>query len=515
MKAFFTLIKLDYLQRTRSYAFIVTLCISLALAYTFVPEPNANYTTVKVQNYIGLYNAPWFGYVTAIMGSVFLSLFGFYLVNGSIQKDFENKTGQIISACGISNFKYLLSKVISNFLVLLSILSLVCLMSILLFFLYNDNVSFSLMSFIVPYLFIPIPALFLISSIAIAFEVILPKFSVLQQILFFFLFAFMIGTTPQSDKGFAMDPIGNKIVINAMEKKVQQLTNSTEPITMTIGFVVGANKDTKKFNFTGIEFPYYFMISRLVWIAFSLLLIYISSLVFHRFNLREKQNSSTSKKLLKVKGFNNISLSKLTIPELNFNIYPLIKTEFILLLRNGNKWLWVLNGISILLLIILPIKAAYSFVLPILWFLQVTRISSIGTKEFQYNMQYFSFSSYKPFQRVFLSQFIAILFLLIFISTPLIIKLLFSTQYISICSIGIGALFITSFATILNTLSKGRKLFEIIFFLLTYANLNGVPILDYLGAVENNLLKTLFITMLTAFFLSVSLLLYQRKVNNQ
>ena len=83
MKSFFTIIKYDYLQRTRSYAFLITLCLTLGVAYTFVPGPNANYSTIHLSNYQGFYNSDWIAYVTAIMTSSFLSLIGFYLVNNS------------------------------------------------------------------------------------------------------------------------------------------------------------------------------------------------------------------------------------------------------------------------------------------------------------------------------------------------------------------------------------------------------------------------------------------------
>ena len=72
MKSFLQIIKYDYLQRTRSYAFLITLYISLAVAYTFVPEPDANYSTIRIGDYLGVYNSAWFGYVTAIMSSIFL-----------------------------------------------------------------------------------------------------------------------------------------------------------------------------------------------------------------------------------------------------------------------------------------------------------------------------------------------------------------------------------------------------------------------------------------------------------
>ena len=78
MRPFLTVIILDYVTRVRSYSFLITLCISIAISYTFVPEPNANYSTIRIGEYVGYYNSAWFGYVTAIMTSIFLSLLGFY-----------------------------------------------------------------------------------------------------------------------------------------------------------------------------------------------------------------------------------------------------------------------------------------------------------------------------------------------------------------------------------------------------------------------------------------------------
>lgn len=51
------ILKGDYRQRTRSYAFLITLAISLFIAYTFVPEPSAPYTTVRLGDLVGEYTS--------------------------------------------------------------------------------------------------------------------------------------------------------------------------------------------------------------------------------------------------------------------------------------------------------------------------------------------------------------------------------------------------------------------------------------------------------------------------
>lgn len=125
MKSFFNIIKYDYAQRTRSYAFLITLCVSLAVAYSFVPEPNAGYSTIRIGDYLGYYNSAWFGYVTALMTSIFLFFTGFYLVNSGIKADVDTKVGQIVAATPICNLTYLFAKMLSNLMVLLTIMFIV------------------------------------------------------------------------------------------------------------------------------------------------------------------------------------------------------------------------------------------------------------------------------------------------------------------------------------------------------------------------------------------------------
>ena len=93
----------------------------------------------------------------------------------------KTKVGQIFAATPIKNTTYLLSKAASNFLVLLTIVLSVLLVSILLFFLYNDGYPFEPTQFLKPYLIITIPAIALISVLAVAFEVVFRRHSIIQK----------------------------------------------------------------------------------------------------------------------------------------------------------------------------------------------------------------------------------------------------------------------------------------------------------------------------------------------
>ncbi len=501
MNSFITIIKYDYLQRTRSYGFLITLCISLAVGYSFVPEPNANYSTIQIGGYIGVYNSAWFGYVTAIMTSVFLSLIGFYLVNSGIKTDVETKVGQIMSTTAIKNLTYLLAKTWSNFLVLLTIACLVFLMSVLLFFLYHDTgYSLEIGQFITPYLLITVPSLFLVSSLALVSEVVFGRFSVLQNISFFFLFGvLMVYALPKTNSGFMLDAFGSKIVTHQMEATVKGIIGSNENMGLNIGYVIGNSEENKRFEFNGVNFPTLFIVSRILWSLLGLLLVVSITPFFHRFDFR-KSLSLKNPKAIEVppKTTNSLTLSNLPTTQIDYGVLTLLKTEFLLLIRNGKKWMWFLNLMGMAFLGFLSMEIAHQLVLPILWFLQVSRLSELTSKEFSNEVHYFSFSSYRPITRLLFSQILAASLLLMVLATPLLIRFAFAGDFIAMTSVILGAIGIVLFAAVLGMLSKGKKLFEVLFFMISYAYINAIPFLDYFGGMNHDLpyvLKMSFIVL--------------------
>jgi len=512
MKSFFTIIKYDYLQRTRSYTFLVTLCISLAVAYTFVPAPNANYSTIKIGDYVGVYNSDWIGYVTAMMTSIFLSLVGFYLVNGSIKTDIQTKVGQIVASTPISNFGYLFSKVLSNFLVLLTIVLIIFSMSIMLFFLYNEGFSFEIIQFIKPYFFITIPALFFIATLAVVFEVFFGKYSVIQNIGFFFLFSILLILPASTETQFELDIFGSKIVTYQMENQVKEISQSNEPIGLNIGYNIGNVKEIKRFNFEGVKFPISFLLSRIGWMLLCIVSIVIISPIFHRFNVKERMSiKKTTQNILISKTNNEIVLSALPKVNINYGILPLLKIELLLLFRKGKRWLWIINIIGMGLLAALPLDISFQIVLPVLWFLQVNRLSELTTKEVANNVHYFAFASYKPLSRLLVSQVLAGTVLILFLAIPLIVRLAFMANVSAVISVVLGGVFITLLASTLGILTKGKKLFEVLFFMIAYANVNNVPFLDYFGAISYNI-KYVLIFIFVLF--SIGFLVRKRELKN-
>ena len=154
------------------------------------------------------------------------------------------------------------------------------------------------------------------------------------------------------------------------------------------------------------------------------------------------------------------------------------------------------------------------FILPTLWFLQVSRWSDITAKEKTNRIHYFTYAAFQPLKRLLSSQIIAGLLVALSLASPLLIRYLLSGEVLAAISIVLGAMFITSSAVCLGILTGGKKLFEILFFLLTYGNMNRIPFMDYFGGLGQTLPQLITVTVIVAGLLLVSFVVRNYELRN-
>jgi hypothetical protein len=273
-----------------------------------------------------------------------------------------------------------------------------------------------------------------------------------------------------------------------------------------MGFNFSEKRDLKIFVFEGIKWKSGFLFSRILWMMVGVGLVFIASKFFHRFDLKEKvkskRNIKNSIESVVVQVEHNLNSGTLPAIVEDYGIYSFIKTELLMLFRKGSRWFWIVNLGGMVALLFVPLAIAHQFILPILWFLQIGRLSDITTKEKTHRIHYFTFASYQPLVRLLPSQIIAGIVLLIALAFPLMLRYIIELQFVSFSGILLGAIFIVMLSAFLGIVSGGKKLFEVLFFALTYANLNSIPFADYFGSTWTSLQAVGIMAMLI-FFLTV------------
>ena len=103
------------------------------------------------------------------------------------------------------------------------------------------------------------------------------------------------------------------------------------------------------------------------------------------------------------------------------------------------------------------------------------------------------------------AQILAGIALMVVLALPLIGRYLLAFNTFAVINILCGAVFIVLLAVCLGIVSGGKKLFEIVFFMLTYAVTQKIPAIDYLGATPHES-HTGYISVLLMLILSFGLI---------
>ena len=170
LRILFHMMKADYLERVRRYNFLITILVSIFIVFKFVPASNENYLTLSLNGIRGIYNSAWIGSTIATLASLLLSLPAFFLVKNAIERDVQTGVGQIIATTPITRWLYIMGKMWSNFVLLMSIVSVLIVSALAMQLIRGEDYSVDPVNLLLPFLYSTLPTMALVASMAIFFE---------------------------------------------------------------------------------------------------------------------------------------------------------------------------------------------------------------------------------------------------------------------------------------------------------------------------------------------------------
>jgi hypothetical protein len=478
--------KADFLQRIRSYDFLIALGACVFAIYSFVPPVNAGYTIISLGNYRGLYNAAWIGCMVAICVP-FFTLVGFYLINSAVQRDIDTGVGQIIATTRVTKLQYLYGKLISNLGVLTSILLVIAFMTVVMFFVRGESGAFEPGNLFLPLLIITFPSLVIISALAVSLESLSGLSRGLINIAYFFLWIFFVS-------GGLLSPITDIFGLDACTSQITGAVRSAHPDWNghfgTGILIIGSRESCQVFTWEGMQWTSGILFQRVLCMAAALLLIPLASLRFSRFESQgEKEYKAGKKHRVFEKpdvpdaGLAAVTLRYIELPKAGkaFSFLKLARAELTLLLK-GRPRIWMILTASLFLAsAIVPADTASRWILPLLWYFQVLILSGTGCRETRNRCEGYVFSSSSPLKRQLPAAFAASFLFMLALSLPMVARTLITGNSYSAFSIIAASAFIPAFAIASGVLTGGSKLFEVLFTVLTYCSLSAVPFFDLTG----------------------------------
>jgi len=503
MNTIYYIAKADFLQRIRSYSFLITMGVCIWCSYTFIPPKGADYVTMSVNDYSFFYNSAAIGMIMSIITGMMLSLFGFYLINNSVYRDFHTGVGQILATTGMTKFQYLLGKWLSNFGVLASILTAAFLTSILLFFVKGETNEFDFIALLLPFLLICLPTMAFIASLAILAEVFVKISRGLVNVLYFvFWMTILINSISDMKKNpdknemlvAASDFLGFNIIFLDVERimKAQGKMKHGQEGSWHIGSSIPKKNEkgeVDKFYWEGYRWGIETIIGRSFWFFVAIGLVWIASLLFRRFdtggisylmNLRNKKKKDIIPDAEEPRPY--IPFAQLPKATIHFDSIALSKAELKIILWGQYKGWWLILLGLMIASTFSPLQVAHQILLPITYIWLLLVYSKMGSREEVYGTSDYLFSAASPLSRQLPAQLMAGMIVSFFISLPVLIRQLIALDLIAVAGILSATLFVPSTAFCVGIWTGGGKLFEVFFVILFDMLLNNVEIADFVGA---------------------------------
>jgi hypothetical protein len=408
---------------------------------------------------------------------------------------------------------------LSNFAILSAIVGVLILVSAAMQFIHGEDTQLQLWSLLSPFLLMTLPAMLVISALAVLFEAIPWLRGGGGNVLYFFLWIGLVSTAilPSMAAGgqeiiAVNDLFGMSTLLSDMSRAVRQHFPAYDG-RVSVGYEIREGSIAlQTFRWEGMAWTPLFALMRVFWIGVATAITFLTALFFHRFDpervqgrtILGKTKNEAEQDLLPASGPTTLSTYTLTplAPHTATSgsiFWRTVLAELRLMLQ-GRPAVWLVVAAGLIIAGLLSDTAfARQWLLPCAWIWPLTLWSAMGTREAQHATEQIIFSTPHPLRHQFAAMWLAGVIVAVLAGSGVAVNLVLAKAWHDLFAWAVGALFIPALALFAGTWSGGPKLFEVVYVMLWYAGpINRVGTLDFMGAAgatsENVAQAYLFIT---------------------
>lgn len=471
-----SLVLADFRERFRRFSTIVTLSVTIYAAQLFVPPRGASYLSISVGHFRGEYGTAWVASSLAVMASLVIGLFGFYLIKEAIQLDRTTRVGQIIAATPLRPWAYLLGKALSNFSYLAVMVGLVFLAVIPIQLLRGEVQQLDLIEALTPFLLITFPVMAVVAALGVLFESVRWLRGAAGNVLYFFLWGIgsVLGRASPGEAG-ALDLMGFSPFFRSIAKAClaafPDCRDSVDQFAAAIQSMPPGT-EVRIFPWSGIPWEIVGVGERLLWIAIALGIVGLAALSFGSYETAFAGGQEAA-------GRQNRGVLNLPLPW----AHSLPMIELRLMMTGITRW-WLLGAVGLAIVGLLsPPAVARAWILPLTWIWPLPLWSSMGCREFIWRTDRILFATQRPIGRQLLACWTAGVLLAGLAGLGSAISLALAADVAGLLGWVAGMLFIPSLALAAGVWSNTPRLFEVLYLIIWYLGpIEKFGPLDFLGA---------------------------------
>lgn len=511
MSRFRTVLELalgDFRERARRYSFLLTLGAAAYLAYTV----HAGWWLVRIGEYAPASGPVRLGMLVAQATGIILSLVGFYVVRGSVERDQRTGVGQILAATPAgTRLEYAAAKFVSNTAVLGAMLLVLGTLALAMAWWRTGFSVAAVWQIGAPTLLLAAPTLVLVAGLAVLFDSIPWLRGAGGNVLYFFVWSGLLAASIAGSP--ALDLTGYALIHDSLREALAAARPDVTARGLSVQLRPGGLPDVTRFEWSGVSWSAGTVAWRLYWVALGAGLAGVATLFLRLFDPFGDRSASgepegdagedagrpeLDERVATDVGSTDrasgesepspgggFSVSELASPRTASAVRAFLRTVGgeLRLLVSGHAWWWYgLVAAANVVAFLLPSGTPPQMALLAAWLLPVSAWSSLGCRERQHGTEQMLFSSPGPRLRQLPAQLAAGTGLALVTAVGPVIALVLAGDLVSLAALCVGAVFVPALALCLGAWSGSTRPFEAFYVVLWYVGpVNGTPFLDFMG----------------------------------
>jgi len=511
-RAIAAIARADFLERVRRYSFLLTLLFATFLGYAAA----TGRIMIQLGDHRGIYTSAWIGALVSLVTTCWVSLVGFYIVKGAIDRDRQTGVGQVLAATPLSNPAYTLGKFLSNFAVLEAMVLILAIAAVLMQIFVREDTRLDVFALLSPFLIVALPAMLLTAALAVLFETLPLLRGGLGNVLWFFVWA-MGGIGLSELTGISwLDPMGIHALSGSMMQGAREhIPGYKDSFAFTI-----ADKPVavvQAFRWEGVPWTASQILLRLAWCGVAVVLVLLAAMVFDRFDSSRFRGSARRKTvqaaadstLANGPGLQNgmaaatatttaagefsaratvarivpARLAVLAARDRSNAFARLLVAELKLAVQGLHWWWYAIAAGFVIAQAAAPLATSRQQLLGTSWMWLVLVWSGMGARETRFGTRALLFSSARILPRQILACWLAGFFLAVVLGAVAGARIFATQGALALLPWIAGAALLPSMALALGVWSGSSKPFEAIFTAMWYIGpINRVSGIDYTGS---------------------------------
>ncbi|MEO3748551.1 hypothetical protein [Plantactinospora sp. B5E13] len=467
----------DFRDRVRRPAYAVTLLAAVGLGYLAAPAADARWVILDLAGYRGIYDSAYVGAVIALAGALWLSICGFYVVRGAIQRDERTGVGQVLAATPVSRAAYLLGKFTSNLLVFASMTGVLAVTALVMQLARGESRTVDPVDLLAPFVLLTLPVLALTAAAALLFDAVRPLSGGLGNVTWFFVW--MVLAIVSQASGALLGGLGMGYIADSARADLAARGVAVSGAEFGLG-LMNVEQPLRTFDWSGLDLGAGLVTERLGIVLVALAVAALPALWFHRFDTARA--TGTPAPADAVPPFApTVAYPGLprTAVRRGSPAVRLFAGELRILVQGVGRWWWF--GTVVLVVVGLAAPPAMGLLLAGIW--PVLVWSRLGTQPVENNTSGL-LGAYPAARRRLLAEWAAGIAIAALVGAGPTVRMLVTGDAGGLVAWVAGAVFIASLALALGVVGRTQRLFQALYVPLWYLVVNDAAALDYLGVIR-------------------------------